>query len=146
MAAISKHQRRLRAEQDRQRQREQAQRRTEEAEIDRLITEFGWAVCVTVPRKGQKGQGFFAYTIGRSAQGKAELCTFSPDKYLARDMVNFVAASADHLGLLLEGEQVVKLGNAAYVLTPVLGDELAMLEYARARYTFLRALMVGRVV
>lgn len=143
MATISKQQRRQRAEQDRQRQREQARLRQENEEIDRLIAESGWAVCVAEPGGAQ---GFFAYTIGRSAQGKPELCTFSPDKYLARDMVNVVAASADHRGLVLEGDYVVKLGNAGYLLTALHGEELGMLEYARARYTFLRALMVARVV
>lgn len=143
MATTSKRQRRQQAKQDRQEQRTRNQRRREVALINQLIQESGWAVCATDPAETDR---CFAYTIGRSLEGKPELCTYAPDKELARDVLNLVAFSADHHGLVMEGDSVVKLGGAGYLLSAVPDEELRFLGHARSRYTFLRALMVKRVV
>lgn len=154
MATISKKvQRRLAAEADRARAREQqllkqdaeleAQR---EAEITRLIAETGWAVCVADSDDPMDPAPHFGYTIGRSAKGQPELCAWGHDRLELQDTLNLLGAVAEkYTAPPVHGDMVTVPGVGVWQVLNVPDVVMGHLEYARKRYTFIRAVRMRRV-
>lgn len=156
MATISsKTQKALDAQAERTRQRlerervqEERKRAADNAEIDRLIKETGWAVCVSDTDDPGDPAPHFGYTIGRSLKNQPELCAWGHVREEIAPLLNVV-------GALLEMDETIKIPEPGEVLTlPGVGawmihrvppEVFAHLHYARARYTYLRAVRLRRI-
>ena len=149
MATISgKAQRALDAQAERTRVRAQRQRQEEEAEIDRLIKETGWAVCVTDATEPLSPAPHFGYTIGRSAKNQPELCAWGHVREDIAPLLNVVGACLEMDGNIKipePGEVLTLPGVGAWEILRVPPEVFAHLDYARSRYTFLRAVRLRRI-
>lgn len=154
MATIGKAAKRRQADADRERQRalrrEQEALRLEEervAEITRLIETTGWAVCVADSDDPMDPAPHFGYTIGRSAKGQPELCAWGHSREDIQSTLNLIGALLERDQHLIEvGDAVTLPGVGAWRALPVPAPVLHHLEYARKRYTFLRAVRMMRVI
>lgn len=154
MATISKKlQRRLAAEADRVRAREEKARKQEadqqaahEEEITRLIAETGWAVCVADSDDPTDPGPHFGYTIGRSAQGQPELCAWGHDPLELQGTLNLLGRVAEkYTAPPVHGDMVAVPGVGVWEVLNVPDVVMGHLEYARRRYTFIRAVRMRRV-
>lgn len=154
MTAISKKVRqRLQAEADRERAREQRLAKeaadleaSREAEITRLIEETGWAVCVADSDDPADPAPHFGYTIGRTAKGHPELCAWGHNREDLQTVLNLLGAVAEKQSAPVSDGDVITVPmvgvwHAMAVPAPVMGH----LEYARRRYTFIRAIRMRRI-
>lgn len=147
MATISKAAKRRQAEADSARQKALRAERAREEQITRLIEETGWAVCVADSDDPSDPAPHFGYTIGLSARGKPELCAWGHDRSDLQTTLNLVANVLEKRGETVQpGDTVTLPGVAAWGTLPVPDAVLAYLEYARRRYTFVRAVRVTRVL
>lgn len=150
MATISKAERRRLADADRARQkaqRRQAQERAQaEAEIDRLIAETGWAVCIANTDGPPYPAPYFGYTIGRSLKGQPELCTYTHERAEVSDILNLAGGILERDGHLPVAGDVLTIPLVgAWEVIPVPAELLGVLEYAQRRYTFVRAVRLRRI-
>lgn len=153
MATISKAAKRRIAEADRERQRAQRreqealrQEEAREAEITHLIETTGWAVCVADSDDPGDPAPHFGYTIGRSAKGHPELCAWGYSREDIQVTLNMVGGILERDQHLIEAGDLLTLpGIGVWQAVPVPAPVLGHLEYARRRYTFIRAVRVKRV-
>lgn len=146
MATISKADRRRLAEEDRARQKAQRKRDQQDAEIDQLIAETGWAVCTADTDGPPHPAPHFGYTIGRSLKGHPELCTYSHSRDDIATVLNLAGAILEKDGHVpVQGEVLTVPMVGAWEIINVPGPLLEHLEYAQRRYTFVRAVRLRRI-
>lgn len=157
MATISKAQRERLARADRERAsaarraeraRADAARQLQEsdAEIDRLIAETGWAVCVGEAPGDVRPAPYFAYTIGRSAKNQPELCAWGHVREELPPLLNMIGGFLELENKVAQaGEVLVLPGVGAWEILRVPPEVFDHLEFARKRYTFLRAVRLRRI-
>lgn len=148
MATInSKTQRLIDAQAERARAKAAQQRAADRAEIDRLIAETGWAVCVNDSDDPYAPAPHFGYTIGRSARNQPELCAWGYVRDDISPLLNMVGAYLDvNTKLPQPGEMLSLPGVGAWQIMHVPPEVFGHLHYARERYTFLRAVRLRRVL
>lgn len=146
MTTIGKVARRQQADADRARQKAQRQRAKDEAEIDRLIETTGWAVCVADSSDPGDPAPHFGYTIGRTLKGQPELCTWVHERADAATVLNLAGGILERDQHLVEPGEVLHVpGVGSWATVAVPPNLFGHLEYARTRYTFLRAVLLRRV-
>lgn len=147
MATIGKAARRRQADLERARQQAATREREREAEITRLIEETGWAVAVQDATDPLAPAPVFGYTIGRSAKGQPELCAWGHHRDEVSDRLNLIGGILEAKNHLVEdGDLVTAPPLGVFQAVKVPAEVLGHLEYARKRYTFLRALRMKRLM
>lgn len=148
MATInSKTQRLVAAQAERARVAAEKQYTAANEEIDRLIAETGWAVCVSDSDDPADPAPHFAYTIGRTLKGQPELCAWGHARDELSPLLNVVGALLDQQNRpVTGGERLTLAGVGMWETITVPPEVFGHLEYARDRYTFLRAVRLRRVM
>lgn len=146
MATISKTQRRAAADNERARQRVMRQRAEHSQLIDQLIADTGWAVCVSDSTTPGDPAPHFGYTIGRTLRGQPELCAWGYAREDIQNLLNLVGGILQVQQRLIQGGDVLTLpGIGVFGAVTVPPEAFGLLEYARQRYTFLRAVRLTRM-
>lgn len=147
MATLSKTERDRQARADRKRQRADRKFAQDQAEIDRLISEGGWAVCVADYNDPRDPAPYFAYTIGLTRRGQPELCMWGHERADMPALLNgFALMLEQQKRTLVPGEVLVLPGVGAWEAVRVPPEAFSLLEFAQSRYTFLRAVRLRQVV
>lgn len=146
MTTISKAARKAASEADRSRTLAERQHHRRQATIDRLITESGWAVCTWNSDSPTDPGKHFGYTIGRTLRSQPELCVWGDDVQAIQGLLNLVGGLLDKGGHTLSpGDELLVPGGMMLRASHVPASNFGDLEYAKERYTFLRALRIQRV-
>jgi len=148
MATISKAtQQRLAQQEERLRQKAAKARAAHDAQIDALIAETGWAVCVTDGTDPRDPAPHFGYTIGRTLTGQPELCAWGHARADVQTTLNLVGGFLEREGIVAEPGYVLSIpAVGAWEMLRVPPEVFSHLEYAKQRYTFLRAVRLRRIM
>ena len=146
MTTISKAQQRAAEETNRTKQRLETERRKHRAVIDRLIQETGWAVCVADSDDPADPAPHFGYTIGRTLRGQPELCAWGHNREDIQTLLNLMGGVLERENkTVAPGDQLTIPGLGSWVAVHVPAEVFGHMQYAKERYTFLRAVRITRV-
>jgi hypothetical protein len=148
MATISKTmQQRLAQQEDRLRQKAARERAAHDAQIDALIAESGWAVCVADSDTPGDPAPHFGYTIGRTLKGQPELCAWGHAREDIQTTLNLIGGFLEREGIVAEPGYLLSIPTVgAWEMLRVPPEVFSHLEFAKQRYTFLRAVRLRRIM